>query len=189
MSSADIPGYTYGTAAVAKSPVTLEELARLEQTVGLTRHRSMAQVQVLAGWLFKLLNSGSGNPYPPKDRLMNTVTSPPPEQGQLVSVRSRNWIVTAIAPSTLPPERLQTGLEAPQNLLTLSSVEDDGLGEELKVIWELEPGARVVEKVPLPDPARMSEMQDAPPSAFLAPPEVGEAGGGVPLLGLRHLRP
>ena len=35
---------------------------------------------------------------------------------------------------------------------TLSSVEDDGLGEELNVIWELEPGARVVEKVALPEP-------------------------------------
>ena len=76
----------------------------------------------------------------------------PPEQGQLVSVRSRQWIVTEVAPSTLPPERLQTGLESPQNLLTLSSVEDDGLGEELNVIWELEPGARVIEKVALPDP-------------------------------------
>ena len=75
-----------------------------------------------------------------------------PEQGQLVSVRSCNWIVTEVAPSTLPPERLQTGLEAPQHLLSHSSVEDDGLGEELNVIWELEPGARVVEKAALPDP-------------------------------------
>ena len=75
-----------------------------------------------------------------------------PEQGQMVSVRSRNWMVTDVSASTLPPERLQTGLESPQHLLTLSSVEDDGLGEELNVIWELEPGARVVEKVALPDP-------------------------------------
>ncbi len=52
-----------------------------------------------------------------------------PEKGQLVAVRSRNWIVTEVAPSTLPPERLQTGLQTPQHLLTLSSVEDDGLGE------------------------------------------------------------
>ncbi len=70
----------------------------------------------------------------------------------MVSVRSRNWMVTEVSASTLPLERLQTGLELPQNLLTLSSVEDDGLGEELNVIWELEPGARVVEKVALPDP-------------------------------------
>ena len=70
-----------------------------------------------------------------------TTTSPYPEQGQMVSVRSRNWMVTYVSASTLPPERLQTGLELPQHLLTLSSVEDDGLGEELNVIWELEPGA------------------------------------------------
>ena len=81
-----------------------------------------------------------------------TTTSPHPEQGQMVSVRSRNWMVTDVSASTLPPERLQTGLESPQHLLTLASVEDDGLGEELNVIWELEPGARVVEKVALPDP-------------------------------------
>jgi ERCC4-related helicase len=78
--------------------------------------------------------------------------APAPEQGQLVSVRSRQWIVTEVSPSALPPERLRSGLERPQNLLTLSSVEDDGLGEELQVLWELEPGARIVEKVALPEP-------------------------------------
>jgi hypothetical protein len=31
-------------------------------------------------------------------------------------------------------------------------VEDDGLGEELQVIWELEPGAQIIEKVALPEP-------------------------------------
>lgn len=75
-----------------------------------------------------------------------------PEQGQLVSVHSRQWIVTEVSPSTLPPERLRTGLERPQKLHTLSSVEDDGLGEELQVLWELKPGARIVEKVALPEP-------------------------------------
>src|SRR5580693_9105861 len=81
-----------------------------------------------------------------------TTTSPLPAQGQMVSVRSRNWMVVDVSASTLPPERLQAGLELPQHLLTLSSVEDDGLGEELNVIWELEPGAKVVEKVALPEP-------------------------------------
>ena len=84
---------------------------------------------------------------------MTITTAATPEQGQMVSVRSRNWMVTDVSASTLPPARLQTGLESPQNLLTLSSVEDDGLGEELNVIWELEPGARVVEKVALPERA------------------------------------
>jgi len=88
-----------------------------------------------------------------------------PEQGQMVSVQSRNWMVTDVAASTLPPERLQVGLESPQHFLTLSSVEDDGLGEELNIIWELEPGARVVEKVALPDPTGFDRPDR--PDAFL----------------------
>jgi hypothetical protein len=82
---------------------------------------------------------------------MTTTTSPHPEQGQMVSVQSRIWMVMDVSASTLPPEPPQTGLEPPQHLLTLSSVEDDGLGEELNVLWELEAGARVIEKVALPD--------------------------------------
>ena len=38
------------------------------------------------------------------------------------------------------------------HLIKLSSVEDDGLGEELQIIWELEPGTSVQEKSSLPDP-------------------------------------
>jgi hypothetical protein len=82
---------------------------------------------------------------------MSSVAPSPPEQGQLVSVRSRQWIVNDVRPSTLPPDRLQIGLESPQHLITLSSVEDDGLGEELQVIQEIEPGAKVIEKVALPE--------------------------------------
>src|SRR5438034_5069235 len=76
----------------------------------------------------------------------------PPEQGQLVSVRSRQWIVNDVRPSTLPPPALKPTFSGPQHLLTLASVEDDGLGEELQVIWEIEPGAKVIEKVALPEP-------------------------------------
>ena len=74
-----------------------------------------------------------------------------PEQGQLVSVRSRNWIVNEVVPSTLPTSGLQV-IADPQTLVSLASVEDDGLGEEIQVVWELEPGARLIEKVALPDP-------------------------------------
>jgi hypothetical protein len=51
--------------------------------------------------------------------------SSPPEQGQLVSVRQRQWVVTVVAPSTLPPERSDR-LEV-SHLLPLISDEDDGL--------------------------------------------------------------
>jgi ERCC4-related helicase len=82
---------------------------------------------------------------------MTTQTISTPEQGQLVTVRSRNWIVNQVTPSQLPSSGLK-GFNTGQTLLNLSSIEDDGLGEELQVIWEIEPGARVIEKVALPDP-------------------------------------
>jgi superfamily II DNA or RNA helicase len=47
----------------------------------------------------------------------------------------------------------------------LSSVEDDALGEQLQVIWELEPGAHVHEKMELPYPAGFD--QPARLDAFL----------------------
>ena len=52
----------------------------------------------------------------------------PPEAGQLVSVRSRQWVVADVTPSALPADRLRAGLESQQHLQRLSSVEDDGLG-------------------------------------------------------------
>jgi ERCC4-related helicase len=76
----------------------------------------------------------------------------PPEQGQLVSVRQRQWVVSEVAQSALPDSPLQTVNGHPQHLITLSSIEDDALGEELQVVWELEPGATVSENVALPDP-------------------------------------
>ena len=83
---------------------------------------------------------------------MSIAIATPPEQGQLVQVRSRQWVVNEVKPSTLPSTAMKPDFSGPQNLLTLSSVEDDGLGEELQVVWEIEPGARVIEKVALPDP-------------------------------------
>ena len=69
-----------------------------------------------------------------------------------MQVRSRQWVVNEVKPSSLPGAALKPAFAGPQNLLTLSSVEDDGLGEELQVVWEIEPGARVIEKVALPEP-------------------------------------
>jgi hypothetical protein len=76
----------------------------------------------------------------------------PPEQGQLVQVRSRSWVVNEIKPSGLPTPAMKLPVAEPQNLLTLSSVEDDGLGEELQVVWEIEPGAKIIERAALPGP-------------------------------------
>jgi hypothetical protein len=83
---------------------------------------------------------------------MSSPALSPPEQGQLVNVRSRQWVVQDVRAGTLPPPALKPTFSGPQHLLTLSSVEDDALGEELQVIWEIEPGAQVIEKIALPEP-------------------------------------
>jgi hypothetical protein len=72
-----------------------------------------------------------------------------PEIGQLVVVRKRPFVVTEILPSAT--DMVPTGTRA-SHLIKLSSVEDDGLGEELQVIWEIEPGTTVHERSTLPDP-------------------------------------
>ena len=56
-----------------------------------------------------------------------------------------------------------------QHLVSLVSVEDDATGEELEVVWEIEPGTRVIERAELPviaadrldDPAELDAFLDA----------------------------
>ncbi len=74
-----------------------------------------------------------------------------PEQGQIATVRQRRYVVTEVQTSTLPPSSL-TERREPQHLVTLTSIEDDALGETLQVVWELEPGAQVSEEIALPEP-------------------------------------
>lgn len=83
---------------------------------------------------------------------MIIATPPPiPEIGQLVIVRNRQFVVSKILPGeSIPHEIIHP--RPTQHLITLESVEDDALGEELQVIWELEPGARVVQQNNLPAP-------------------------------------
>ena len=65
-----------------------------------------------------------------------------PEVGQLVVVRKRPFVVMEVVPSAVSPA---TAGKVISHLLKLSSVEDDGLGEELEVLWELEPGTTLAE--------------------------------------------
>ena len=76
-----------------------------------------------------------------------------PEPGQLVEGRRRPFVVQDVLASGLPRDLLRPGGQEPvQHLVSLSSIEDDALGEELREVWELEPGARVHETRRLPDP-------------------------------------
>lgn len=74
-----------------------------------------------------------------------------PEPGQIVIVRQRPFVVNDIETSTLPLPATVQDHAARQHLLRLSSVEDEGLGEELSVVWELEPGVSCLQRAQLPE--------------------------------------
>ncbi len=69
-----------------------------------------------------------------------------PEPGQLVEVRRRRWVVDSVRGGALPVE----GIGRKQHVVTLLSLEDDALGEELDVVWQVETDAQVLEKTGLP---------------------------------------
>ncbi len=91
-----------------------------------------------------------------------------PEPGQLVRVRDRHWIVVEVLPSALPSSDTSFDGRA-DHLVTLSSVDDDGLSDELRVFWSLEGDALVLEQATLPvpqrdrldDPERLAAFLDA----------------------------
>jgi len=90
-----------------------------------------------------------------------------PEIGQLATVRGRNWVVVDRQTSALPLDVTASHPGEGATLVTLSSVEDDGLGQELRVLWELEPGRRVLERATLPDVAAGRFDDPATLGAFL----------------------
>src|SRR4051794_41117592 len=82
-----------------------------------------------------------------------------PEQGQLVEVRARRWVVADVDAGKLPHEAHHPARPR-QHLVTLRSVEDDAEpSESLQVVWELEPGARAFERAGLPTPDALDDPE------------------------------
>jgi superfamily II DNA or RNA helicase len=92
-----------------------------------------------------------------------------PEVGQLVRARGQQWVVSAINRSEQPVDELAAAALPGRTLVTLTSVSDDDLGDELTVIWEVEPGREVLPATKLPavtanawdDPERLGAFLDA----------------------------
>jgi hypothetical protein len=100
--------------------------------------------QVALSTALQILNRDRNNRMQAINEMTNQRCRSCPEPGQLVEVRRRQWIVANVVTST------QSGIAIPQNAVTLSSIDEDGLGEELEVIWEIEPGAQIIERAGLP---------------------------------------
>lgn len=82
---------------------------------------------------------------------MTMISAPAP--GQMVEIRGRHYVVRSVEAPTLELDPLRPLAESQgQHLLSLSSIEEDALGEQIEVIWELEPGARSYDRLRLPSP-------------------------------------
>src|SRR5579875_495511 len=73
------------------------------------------------------------------------------EVGSLVQVRGQRWVVSEVSESSLPVDELAVTVLPGRTLVTLTSVSEDDIGEELSVIWEVEPGRAVIPSGALPD--------------------------------------
>lgn len=83
-----------------------------------------------------------------------------PSEGQLVEVRGSRWVVTDVQRQGLTRSPADEGIQGSQHAVALQSVEDDRLGHELKVVWELEPGRMLVPNKDLPDKIDAERFDD-----------------------------
>jgi hypothetical protein len=84
------------------------------------------------------------------------------EAGALVRVRGQQWLVSDVIASRLPADELAAAELPGRTLVSLVSISEDDLGEELSVVWEVEPGRSVIPSGALPDvpdPKRWDDPQ------------------------------
>ncbi|QPL04591.1 MULTISPECIES: DISARM system SNF2-like helicase DrmD [Actinomyces] len=111
----------------------------------------------------------------------------PPEPGQVVQVRGSVWAVTNVEAQGLLRSSADDGTARLEHVVDLQSLDEDRMGEELTVVWELEVGQSVVPDRGLPetidadafdgpdtlgafvDAVRWGTVTSADPKAFQAP--------------------
>lgn len=74
-----------------------------------------------------------------------------PEPGQIVNVRGSTWAVADVRRQGLPRSPADEGAAGLTHVVSLQSLEEDRLGEELAVVWELEVGHTVAPDQGLPE--------------------------------------
>lgn len=93
-----------------------------------------------------------------------------PKPGDIVEVRGANWAVADVREQGLPRSSADDGVPQLNHVISLQSLAEDRMGEELNVIWELEVGHSVAPDQGLPgmitaegfdDPNRLAAFVDA----------------------------
>ena len=112
-----------------------------------------------------------------------------PEQGNLVLVRDRYWVVESVRASSRPPDPMSSNGLTRHHLVRLVPIDDKGSPDPLSVFWETEPGTEVRPQAELPDPkagvddadtfaafldaARWGAIASADPGSFQSPFRAG----------------
>lgn len=85
---------------------------------------------------------------------------PLPDAGQVVNVRGANWAVANVRQQGLPRSPADEGTPDITHVVTLQSLEEDRLGDELSVVWELEVGHTVAPDQGLPESIATDRFDD-----------------------------
>ena len=83
-----------------------------------------------------------------------------PQPGRVVEVRGATWAVTDVVEQGLtrsPADDTSAGL---QHVVTLQALGEDNLGDELRVIWELEVGQTLAPDQGLPEKINADTLDD-----------------------------
>jgi hypothetical protein len=73
-----------------------------------------------------------------------------PEQGQVVEIRGSTWAVALVQEQGLPRSPVDEAVTGLNHVVTLQALDEDRLGEELTVVWELEVGHTITPAQGLP---------------------------------------
>ena len=79
------------------------------------------------------------------------IVPPLPEQGQIVNVRGATWAVADVRAQGLPRSPADEAEAGLTHVVRLQSLDEDRLGQELAVVWELEVGQTVAPDQGLPE--------------------------------------
>ncbi|MFC7532494.1 DISARM system SNF2-like helicase DrmD [Actinoplanes sp. GCM10030250] len=88
---------------------------------------------------------------------MSPVVPAVPDPGQIVEVRGSTWAVAHVVEQSLPRSPADESAPVLDHAVTLQALDEDRLGEELTVIWELEVGHTITPAQGLP----VTLMQEA----------------------------
>lgn len=122
----------------------------------------------MSGYTRRRIQLSSCNPGPASDDMFTAVTGvdtaafvdshpgkaklpPLPEPGQVVEVRGSTWAVANVQAQGLPRSPADEFTASLSHVVDLQSLDEDRLGEQLAVVWELEVGHTVTPAQGLPD--------------------------------------